>query len=137
MSLCIAAGGPVLALAVGGFTLSWNHSVEHITWWERWEVTGTGLRPVEARVIGPGAGMEAPEGATRHADGWHYRPDLPPQPEVFLAASGATGAGWTLCAAGACHEIGATEGAPVHLWVALDCMAAGAGIGTGPARQSP
>ena len=121
MSLCVAAGGKLLALAVGSFTLSWSHSVEHVTWWERWEVAPEGLRPVEARVVGAGAGMEAPEGAERRADGWHYVPNLPLQRDIFLAASGATGGGWTLCAADDCHVIGAETGQAVHLWSAETC----------------
>lgn len=121
MSLCVAAGGKLLALAVSGFTLSWTHSVEHVEWWERWEAGPGGLRPVEARVMGSGAGMEAPEGAVERADGWHYTPKLPLQREVFLAASGATGGGWTLCAADTCQVIGAAAGAPVRLWWAETC----------------
>lgn len=121
MTLCILAGGKALALAVGTFTLSWTHSVQHTTWWERWEVTGAGLRPVEARVTSAGAGMEAPPDAILEPDGWHYFPKLPLQREVFLAASGATLGGWTLCAEGACHEIGAAAGAPIRLWVAPGC----------------
>lgn len=121
MTLCIAAGGKVLALAVGTFTLSWSHSVEHVTWWERWEVAPEGLRPIEARLVGSGAGMEAPPEAELRPDGWHYTPHLPLQREVFLAASGATGGGWTLCAAGACQMLGAAADAPLRLWSAGDC----------------
>lgn len=123
MSLCVAAAGSVLALAVTGFELSWTHSVTRGLWWERWEVAEAGLRPVEARIEGSGAGMEVPEGA-RLSDGvWRYTPTLPPQREVFLAASGATGGGWTLCAAGRCLELGAEAGPPARLWQAEDCGA--------------
>ncbi|TPE49237.1 DUF1850 domain-containing protein [Amaricoccus solimangrovi] len=115
MSLCLALAGGVLRLAVTGFTLSWTHSVERVEWWERWAVTPAGLRIEEARVRGSGAGMEPPEGARRVAGGWDYRPDLPPLPELVLAASGATGGGWTLCAAGECRVIGAEAGPPVTL----------------------
>ena len=123
MSLCLATGAAVLSLAVPGFTLSWSHSVEHTIWWERWEVTAAGLRPVEARVAGAGAGIDLPEGAERRADGWHYRPGLPVQREVWLAASGATDGGWTFCAGGACRVLGAEPGAALHLWTAPDCGA--------------
>lgn len=123
MALCIDAGGQLIALAVSSFTLSWSHSVEHVTWWERWHLDAAGLRPVEARVLGAGAGMEAPEGAERRADGWQYRPTVPPQPEVFLAASGATSGGWQLCAAGRCRTLGAEAGQAVHLWAAQSCDA--------------
>ncbi|WP_442771579.1 DUF1850 domain-containing protein [Paenirhodobacter enshiensis] len=69
--LCLATGTKVLAFAVSTFTLSWTHSVQRTEWWERWEVTEAGIRPVEARVTSSGAGMEAPEGAGAAADGRH------------------------------------------------------------------
>lgn len=121
MSLCIAAGGKVIALVASSFTLSWSHSVSHTEWWERWEVTAEGLRPVEARISGTGAGMEPPPDAVLRADGWHYRPDLPPQREVFLAASGATGGGWRLCTETECLTLGAEADQPLRLWQAEAC----------------
>lgn len=121
MSLCIAAGGKVIALAVSTFTLSWTHSVEHAQWWERWAVSEAGLRPVEARIRTSGAGMEPPEGAVFRQGAWHYTPHLPPMPEVLLAASGVTGAGWQLCAAGGCLELGEQADTPIRLWTAADC----------------
>ncbi|MGP3699324.1 DUF1850 domain-containing protein [Rhodobacter sp. NSM] len=121
MSLCISAGAAVLSLAVSDFTLSWTHSVERVEWWERWEVTAAGLRPVEARVEGAGAGMDLPPDAWREADGWHYIPRLPPQAEVLLAASGMTPGAWRLCAAGDCHVLGAEAGEGLRLWQAGDC----------------
>ncbi|EGJ23112.1 DUF1850 domain-containing protein [Cereibacter sphaeroides] len=121
MSLCVAAGAAVLSLAASSFTLSWTHSVEHVEWWERWEVTEAGLRPVEARIQGSGAGMELPPDAWREADGWHYVPRLPPQREVRLAASGMTGGGWRLCAAGRCHDLGAAATEGIRLWQSADC----------------
>ncbi|AZB63137.1 DUF1850 domain-containing protein [Cereibacter sphaeroides] len=121
MSLCVAAGAAVLSLAASSFTLSWTHSVEHVEWWERWEVTEAGLRPVEARIQGSGAGMELPPDAWREADGWHYVPRPPPQREVRLAASGMTGGGWRLCAAGRCHDLGATATEGIRLWQSADC----------------
>jgi hypothetical protein len=97
VSLCVL-GSEVLRLAVTAFTLAWTHSVERTAWEEDWRVTPAGLQLVEARVQASGAGMEPPEGA-RLADGWWvYAPRRPPQPELLLAASGATGGGWTLCA---------------------------------------
>lgn len=121
MSLCIAAGGKVIALVASSFTLGWTHSTAHTEWWERWEVTAEGLRPVEARITGTGAGMEPPPDAVLRADGWHYRPDLPPQREVFLAASGATGGGWQLCTDKECLTLGAVPGKPLRLWQAEEC----------------
>ena len=59
--------------------------------------------------------MEPPDGA-RLADGWWvYAPVRAPRPELVLAASGATGGGWWLCAAGRCTEIGAAAGAPLRI----------------------
>ena len=48
-----------------------------------------GLQIVEARVEGSGAGMEPGEGAVLRDGWWIYKPELPPQREIVLAASGA------------------------------------------------
>ncbi|MEI4486181.1 DUF1850 domain-containing protein [Frigidibacter sp. MR17.14] len=121
MTLCLAAGAKVLALAVPSFTLSWTHSVERVTWWERWEVRPEGLRPTDARVEGTGAGMEIPDNAVRDGAAWVYHPRLPLQPEVLLAASGKTPSGWTFCTEDGCRVLGATAGAPIRLWTAESC----------------
>lgn len=114
MSLCVL-GAETLRLAATAFTLAWSHSVEHLRWEEDWRVTPAGLVLVEARVRGSGAGMEPPADARLEDGWWVYTPALPPQPELVLAASGATGAGWTICVAGSCHTLGAAPGAPLHL----------------------
>ncbi|WP_295812741.1 DUF1850 domain-containing protein [uncultured Nitratireductor sp.] len=113
MSICVLAGGKALTLGAALFTLSWTHSVEKIRWEEDWRATPAGLEIVEARVRGSGAGMEPPSEAQLENGWWSYRPSLPPQAELALAASGATDSGWRLCAAGACHELGAEPGEPV------------------------
>jgi hypothetical protein len=105
--LCILTGGKTLTLAAVTFTLSWNHSVEKTRWEEDWRLTPAGLEIVEARVKGSGAGMEPPERAALKAGWWAYRPKLPPRPSLTLAASGATGAGWSICGGGSCVTIGA------------------------------
>ena len=115
MALCILAGGKVTMLAVAAFTLSWTHSVEKTRWEEDWKITPAGLEIVEARVKGSGAGMDPPEGAVLENGWWIYAPKLAPRPEVTLAASGATGAGWQLCAAQACIDLGAVAGEAVEL----------------------
>jgi hypothetical protein len=115
MSLCIAAAGKVVTLAVAAFTLSWTHSVERTRWEEDWTITPSGFEIVEARVEGSGAGMEPGEAAVLRDGWWIYKPKLPPQRAIVLAASGATGEGWRLCAAQTCREIAATPGAPVEL----------------------
>lgn len=118
--LCVAGGALLLSLATTEFTLDWTHSVERTTWWERWQVTGTGLAPVQARISAAGAGMEPPPDAVLRDGAWHYAPDLPPQRDVWLGASGATGGGWRLCADGRCHALPEGDG-PLHLWSAPDC----------------
>jgi hypothetical protein len=115
MSLCILTAGKTVTLAVAAFTLSWTHSVEKTRWQEDWTITPAGLQIVEARVKGSGAGMEPAEGAVLRDGWWVYVPKLAPQRKLVLGASGATGEGWTLCAADICHEIGAVAGAPVEL----------------------
>lgn len=121
MTLCIATGGTVLALAVQGFTLSWTHSVTKTLWWEKWEVSADGIRPIEARISGSGAGMEPPEDAVLADDVWSYDVNLPYQREVLLASSGMTGGGWLLCAQGTCRTLGETPGPPSRLWAADLC----------------
>ncbi|PBB44237.1 hypothetical protein CK222_04225 [Mesorhizobium sp. WSM3866] len=115
MSLCILAAGKTVTLAVAAFTLSWTHSVERTRWQEDWKVTPAGLRVVEARVKGSGAGMEPPEGSVLRDGWWVYAPRIGPQPRLVLAASGATGGGWTLCTAKGCRELGGTAGDTVVL----------------------
>lgn len=115
MSLCILASGKLLALAVTAFTLRWEHSVERSAWEEDWAISPRGLVLVEARVKGSGAGMEPGEGASLHQGWWRWRPDLAPQPALTLAASGATGRGWTLCHAGGCGIFGTSASEPVRL----------------------
>lgn len=121
--LCVAAAGAVLALAADRFTLEWTHSVTLTQWQESWVVDADGVRPVEATIQGPGAGMELPEGAWPVPGGWRYRVSLPPQRVVVLASSGATPSGWRLCANGTCHDLGTTEGTPLRLWSGEGCAA--------------
>ena len=102
--------------------------MEKTRWEEDWKVTPAGLQIVEARVKGSGAGMEPPEGAVLEDGWWVYAPKLAAQPELALAASGATGDGWTLCAAQACIELGAVAGDAIELSPVLPtprCRASG------------
>jgi Uncharacterized conserved protein len=110
VNLCVTAGGKALVLAAELFTLSWEHSVEKVRWEETWRLTGAGLEIVEARVRGSGAGMEPPDGAVLRDGWWSYRPALPPQPALRLAASGKTSGGWTLCTDVTCTTLGAEAG---------------------------
>ena len=111
---CLAVGATVLVLASPDFSLRWTHSVEHVEWQEDWRVEGESLTLVTARVRGSGAGMEPGDGAVL-THGWWEWPGARMVPRLTLAASGATGAGWTLCADGACREIGKDAGPPIVL----------------------
>jgi len=115
MPICLIAGGKATAIALASFTLAWTHSVEKVRWEEDWELSGAGLRIVEARVKGSGAGMEVPDGAVLRDGVWRYVPSLRPQRELLLARSGATGGSWELCGDGSCREIGAGAGAAVKI----------------------
>jgi hypothetical protein len=115
MSLCILAAGKTVALSVAAFTLSWTHSVERTRWEEDWTVMPSGLQVVEARIKGSGAGMEPPEGALLRNGWWVYAPKVNPQRRLMLAASGATGDGWTLCTVQGCRELGKAAGAAIVL----------------------
>ncbi|WP_425438802.1 DUF1850 domain-containing protein [Paracoccus isoporae] len=108
-------GTVALSLSGPGFSLEWTHSVENIAWREQWRVTEAGLDLARASVKGSGAGMEPGADAVLRDGWWSWDPDLPPQAELRLAASGATGAGWRLCDGKACREIGAEPGESVLL----------------------
>ena len=103
--ICLAAG---LLLAHCGreATLSWRHSIEKVVWEEEYRLEDGGLRLVEARVRGSGAGMEPPEGAVLDDGSWHYTPKLPTLPEVQLRHSSYT-APYTLCCDGRCQPLAA------------------------------
>jgi hypothetical protein len=115
MSLCVLAAGKTTVLAVSAFTLSWTHSVEKTRWEEDWRITPAGFEIVQARIKGSAAGMEPPEDSVLHSGWWVYRPKLPRLGEIRLAASGATGAGWTLCTERECMELGAQPGEAIRL----------------------
>jgi hypothetical protein len=109
LALCAFVGGALAGrIDAQAFTLSWIHSVERIPWEEDWRVTPEGLVVTEARIRGTGAGMEPPDGAVLRDGSWHYRPALPPLPEVVLADAGVV-PDRVLCAAGRCR--------PLHAWL--------------------
>lgn len=114
MSACLLLAGKPLALASGLFMLGWTHSVEKSAWLELWQVQGPELVLMEARVRGSGAGMEPGEGAVL-VDGWWRWSPATRLLSLTLAASGATGQGWRLCADGRCRTLAARAGKPVHL----------------------
>ena len=112
MGICVLAAGKTTVLAGAAFTLAWTHSVEKTRWEEDWKLTPAGLQVVEARIKGSGAGMDPPEGSVLKDGWWVYAPKVPAQQRLVLAASGATGGGWSLCAIGGCTVIGARPGDP-------------------------
>ncbi|SIT12708.1 DUF1850 domain-containing protein [Paracoccus saliphilus] len=115
MNGCLLAGMMTIALNGADFRLEWTHSVEKVTWREYWRIKEGGLGLTKAAVKGSGAGMEPGEGAELQDDWWVWTPDLPVQPQLVLAASGATGGAWRICDGEACREIGAAPGAPIIL----------------------
>lgn len=110
VALCLLSAGKTTMFAASIFTLSWTHSVQKTEWREEWSVTPAGLQLTQASVKGSGAGMEPGANAVLKDGWWTWQPDLPIQSRLSLAASGATGGGWTLCAGSDCREIGAEAG---------------------------
>lgn len=103
------------ALAISTFTLSWVHSVQKTEWRESWQIGSAGLEIVSAMVKGSGAGMEPGEDPVFRDGWWAWKPSLPPQQQVVLAASGATPSGWTLCYPDRCFELGRHGGDSIVL----------------------
>ena len=104
-AVCLLVAGVVRAtLPADAFTVAWQHSVEKTRWEEDYRVVGDRLVLTESRVEGSGAGMEPAPGA-RLADGaWHWRPAVPPLPELRLTASPYT-ADYAICWAGRCRPL--------------------------------
>lgn len=111
---CLLLGTTALQLATPVFTLSWTHSVERVEWRETWEVEEDGLTLLASAVKGSGAGME-PGPEARLSEGWWISPGGLSVDSLTLAASGATGDGWTLCTSRTCHELGASDDSPLTL----------------------
>ncbi len=113
--ICLVVAGKATLVAAGALTLSWTHSVEKTRWEEDWRLADGMLVLVEARVEGSGAGMDPPQVAVLADGTWSWRPSLPPQQSLTLAASGAAPSAWTICADGTCRDIGATPSEPLTL----------------------
>ncbi len=112
MEICLVWGAKTIALAGLSFSLSWTHSVEKVEWREQWQLSPAGLTLTEARVKGSGAGMEPGDEAVLIDGWWVWKPRLPAQPQLTLAASGATVSPWTLCDGSQCRDIGVTSSTP-------------------------
>jgi hypothetical protein len=111
LALCLTLGSLIIDLGAAEIELRWQHSVQKSWWVERWQATEAGLVPLEASIEGSGAGMDPPDDAVRTAQGWSWRPALPPLPEIILARSGAT-ADWQICRNDGCASIQALTGQP-------------------------
>lgn len=105
MSLvCLAGAGAAVRLAAA-ITLVWTHSVQKTVWEEDWAAEPDGLRLVEMRIEGSGAGMEPPPDAVLKGGRYVARPDRLLTDPVVLRRSGAT-ADYRVCVAGACRPMG-------------------------------
>jgi hypothetical protein len=122
---CLLLGATALQLATPVFTLSWTHSVERIEWRETWQVGEENLTLLASAVKGSGAGME-PGPEARLSNGWWISPGGLSVERLTLAASGATGGGWTLCTSRVCYLLGNVDGLSVSL----------SACGTGAAGQA-
>jgi hypothetical protein len=105
MSLCLAAPGVALEIAVSAFTLSWTHTVEKTRWEEEWRIAGDRLAIVEARVEATGSGMEPPAEAQLKNGFYVWRPARPPVAELVLRRAAQAG-DWRLCAGARCAAVG-------------------------------
>jgi hypothetical protein len=104
MSLCIAATGLAIEIAVSGFTLAWTHTVERTEWQEDWRIEGDRLVLAEARVQGSGAGMEPAADARLVGVFYTWRPDVPPLSEIVLRRTPKAN-DWRLCADNRCAAL--------------------------------
>ena len=92
---------------------------------------GFGEHDFAARIAGSGAGMEPPADAILHDGTWHYRPALPPLPQVLLSHSPYAGS-YELCVAGGCRPIADyLPGLPAQATLRLAACAGEKAVATG------
>jgi hypothetical protein len=103
--LCLVAGLVTIGLGADEITLTWRHSVEKQIWEEDWRRVGAVIQLTGARVRGSGAGMEMPPGAVLRDGAWHWRPAMPPVPELVLRRSDSV-PDWRVCTVTACRPLG-------------------------------
>lgn len=113
MTVCLMVGAALLSLPTPDFTLRWTHSVEKIDWVESWQITDATLTLTRVAIKGSGAGMEPADDA-RLENGWWVWHPMTEIPNLTLAASGATGAGWHLCTPD-CQDLGTAPAPPITI----------------------
>lgn len=114
MTFCLMVGAALLSLPTADFTLRWTHSVEKIDWVENWQITPPALTLTRVAIKGSGAGMEPGDDAKLENGWWVWQP-MTQIPNLTLAASGATGAGWHLCTQTNCQDLGTTPGPAITI----------------------
>lgn len=108
-----------VALPARNLTLAWTHSIERVRWEERYTVLAPGdsgarcaplpngaLCPLQARVVGSGAGMEPAPHARWRAGGYEWAPAPTPLPALRLMHS-AHAADYRLCVDATCRPLAA------------------------------
>ncbi len=121
-ALCIAIGSQLVALPATSFTLSWQHTVEKITWEEDYLIAGAWLYLTAARVGGSGAGMEPPPNAMRVGKVWQYAPVNRWHAMLNLARS-EFGADYSLCIDGRCTPMQQLIPGPPQPTAIVSCAA--------------
>jgi hypothetical protein len=102
---CLFVAGALRAvIPADDVTLAWTHSVAKTRWEERYHAEADGLRLVEARIQGSGAGMDPAPDAVLRDGWWTWKPHLRPLREVRLTLSSYTD-GYDLCWQGRCHSL--------------------------------
>lgn len=113
------ASADEVALPARDIMLAWTHSIERVRWEERYAVLApadTGARcaplphgalcPMQARVVGSGAGMEPAPHARWRAGGYEWAPAPTPLPALRLMHS-AHAADYRLCVDATCRPLAA------------------------------
>ena len=104
-AICLVVAGVLRAtLPATELTVAWDHSVEKTRWEERYRIDGTGLRLVEARIQGSGAGMDPPPDAELRDGWWTWRPASELLPALRLTQSTFT-RDYDLCWRGQCRNL--------------------------------
>lgn len=106
MDVCVAlAAGALLLRVPGPVRLRWTHSVERIALIETYHAMSSGLRLLEVRGRGLGAGIDLPPQTRWTGDGWWvYAVDAQSLPALQLANS-RHGPGYRLCWHGGCAAL--------------------------------